>query len=321
MPDTALFGRNLTQLARAQRLDPVVGRDDELDSMLRVLCRRTKNNPLLLGAPGVGKTALVEGLAQRMAAQKVPTPLRDRELFELQLGPLLAGTQYRGDLEKRLQDFLKRAHQERVLVFIDEIHLLVVAGRGSGMDAGNLLKPILARGEIPCIGATTPREAEEMFKTDPAMERRFQTIFVPEPREHTVRSILLALRPRLETHHGLGISDEAIDEAVRLSMVLPTARNNPDRAIDLLEDACAAVHLQVLQASAAPVATSAARGQLQSDVARAAQDLDVERHALARAALEHFEREAGWETELHLRASRLISRGDVAAVATRAGPT
>lgn len=284
MQELITLGRDLTELARAGKLDPVVGREREMDELLLVLCRRTKNNPLLLGEPGVGKTALAEGLAQLLATNDVPQLLRGRRLFELQLGPLLAGTQFRGDLEKRLQDFIRRAQAERTIVFIDEIHLLVVAGRGSGMDAGNLLKPILARGEVPCIGATTPAEASEMFRVDPAMERRFQAVSLAEPRPETVRAILRALRPRLETHHGVAIADDAIEAAVEYSLSDSRARKNPDRALDILEDTCAAEQLRLSRAvRATPVPGLA---ELEAEVLSAIQGLDLARHVRAREAVE-----------------------------------
>lgn len=281
MVESISLGRDLTDLARRQLLDPVVGREAEIDQVLRVLCRRTKSNPLLLGEPGVGKTALVEGLAQLMVSGVVPRPLRGRRLVELQLGSLMAGTQFRGDLEKRVQDFLFAARRDRTLVFIDEIHLLVVAGRGSGMDAANLLKPILARGEVPCLGATTPLEAAEMFRTDPAMERRFQPVIVVEPDADAVRAMLFAARPRLEVHHELSISEGAINAAVQLSLQRKTTRQNPDRALDILEDACAAEQLRAAK-KAAPPASFPELHELEAEVQAAAVALDVFRHVRAR---------------------------------------
>jgi len=288
MNDGGTLGRDLTELARSGKLDPVVGREREIDEVLRVLCRRTKSNPLLLGDPGVGKTALVEGLAQLLVAGAVPPSLRGRRLFELQLGSLMAGTQFRGDLEKRVQDFLATAREERTLVFIDEIHLLVVAGRGSGMDAANLLKPILARGEVPCIGATTCEEAVEMFQIDPAMERRFQPVMIAEPSEEAVETILRAARPRLEAHHRLRISDEAIRATVALSATLKSGRKNPDRALDILEDACSAEQLRVSRVAGGAIALSPELTDLEKELAAAVAALDIARHVRARAALASF---------------------------------
>jgi ATP-dependent Clp protease ATP-binding subunit ClpA len=261
--------------------------------LLQVLCRRTKNNPLLLGEPGVGKTALVEGLAVWLLTRPVPAILRNREIFELHLGSLLAGTQYRGDMEKRLQETLGEIRRKRAIVFVDEIHLLVVAGRGSGMDAANLLKPILARGEVPCIGATTPTEAAEMFRVDPAMERRFQPITVEEPSRQTVLAILRAMRPRLETHHCIKISDAALETALILSLEGASRRKNPDRALDLLENACAALHLRLARdVDAADVPEE--MHQAQYELERALGDLDLHRHVAARAALDQLQ--SAWST-------------------------
>lgn len=286
MNDSFAFGRDLTLLAKQSQLDPVVGREKEIDEVLRVLCRRTKSNPLLLGEPGVGKTALVEGVAQLIAAGAVPPVLRGRKVFELQLGALMAGTQFRGDLEKRMQDFLTSAREERTLVFIDEIHLLVVAGRGSGMDVANLLKPMLARGEVPCIGASTPSEAAEMFKVDPAMERRFQTVLVEEPSSETVEAILHAVRPRLEAHHGLKIDDEAIRAVVSFSLQQKNQRRNPDRALDILEDICAREQLRLSRATRELLESSPEVDRLEQELAAATTALDLEAHVRARSALD-----------------------------------
>lgn len=278
-----LLGRDLTDLARRGRLDPVVGREVEIDDLLRVLCRRTKSNPLLLGDPGVGKTALVEGLAQLMAVDLVPASLRGRRLFELQLGSLMAGTPFRGDLEKRVQEFIEAAKTDRTIVFIDEVHLLVVAGRGSGMDAANLLKPILARGEVPCIGATTHGEAMEMFRVDSAMERRFQPIVIEEPGAEAVGAILRAARPRLEAHHRLRISDEAIAATVILSLQEKGGRRNPDRALDILEDVCAAEQLRLSRLQREAISPEML--DLQTELGAAMVALDLDRHVRARQAL------------------------------------
>jgi ATP-dependent Clp protease ATP-binding subunit ClpC len=285
MNEALSLGRDLTELARQGKLDPVVGREREIDEVLCILCRRTKSNPLLLGDPGVGKTALVEGLAQMMATGVVPLNLRGRRLFELQLGALMAGTQFRGDLEKRVQDFLGIARKDRTIVFIDEIHLLVVAGRGSGMDAANLLKPVLARGEVPCIGATTHCEALEMFRTDAAMERRFQSVSIDEPSPETVEIILRSARSRLESHHRLKISDEAIRTTVSLSLQQQNNRKNPDRALDILEDACASEQLRISRLAGENARLAPELPGLVLELNAAIEALDIERHVRARAAL------------------------------------
>ncbi len=317
MSECVYLGRDLTEQARAGGLDPVVGRERELDQMLRILSRRTKSNPLLLGEPGVGKSALVEGLAQRMASGDVPRALLGRRLFELQLGSLMAGTQYRGDLEKRVQDFLRDAQRDRTLVFIDEIHLIVVAGRGSGMDAANLLKPILARGAVPCNGATTPTEAAEMFRIDPAMERRFQTVMLDEPDAEAVRIILTAARPRLEAHHGFRISDEAIQTAVELSLQQNEARRNPDRALDILEDACAAEQLCVSRRQEDVSERRPEVVALQAKLQAALESLDLLAHVRARSALDTLQRDSRVRAECDRRAVACVSGAQVrAAVAS-----
>ncbi len=280
------LGRDITALAREGALDPVVGREREIDDMLRALCRRTKSNPLLLGPPGVGKTALVEGIASLSIDGRVPRSLRTRPIWELQLGSLLAGTQFRGDFEKRLEDFLASARQERSIVFIDEIHLLVLAGRGSGMDAANLLKPALARSEISFIGATTPEEAQEMFRIDPALERRFQPILINEPDEPTTRAILEALRPRFEAHHGLKICDASLDASLVEAKTLPGDRKNPDRALDLLEDACASLQLAEARTQQAGHVPDSSLSELKREVQSALIELDLDRHVRAREAYE-----------------------------------
>jgi ATP-dependent Clp protease ATP-binding subunit ClpA len=247
-PDNQLqtLGRDLTDLAKRGCLDPVVGREREIEQALRVLCRRSKSNPLLLGEPGVGKTALAEGLAMVLAAEDAPPSLVGRRIFELQLGSLLAGTQFRGDLEQRLKSLLDVVTRNRTILFIDEIHLLVQAGRGGGMDAGNLLKPVLSRGDVSCIGATTAAEAKEMFNLDPAMERRFQPVLIEEPSPELVKQMLFAMRHKLEDHHHLRIADEAVEAAVDQSLQnVSSGRSNPDRALDILENACAAEQIRL----------------------------------------------------------------------------
>ncbi|HVU32631.1 MAG TPA: AAA family ATPase [Opitutaceae bacterium] len=240
------FGVDLTALARGDALDPVFGREHEIDRVIRILARKTKNNPVLLGEPGVGKTAIVEGLAHRIAAGTVPGHLADIALFSLNLGSLLAGTGYRGDFEERLQQVILELRQKapRRLLFVDELHLIARAGRSEGgLDAGNLLKPLLARGELPCIGASTPAEWRELVAADPALERRFQPVDVPEPTPQQTLEILRGLRGRYESHHGIEIGDDALAAAVDQSVGAMPGRRFPDKAVDLLDEACARLRL------------------------------------------------------------------------------
>lgn len=244
------LGCDLTAAARAGRLDPIVGRRAEITRVTRILSRKTKNNPILLGPPGVGKTAIVEGLAQRIVAGEVPFSLAGATLFSLNLGCLLAGTGYRGDFEKRMQGLigeLQRPGTKRIL-FIDEIHLLGQAGRSEGgLDAGNLLKPLLARGELPCIGASTAPEWAGLIGRDPALERRFQPVVVPEPSPAETVEILRGLRERYERHHAVEISDDALQAAVDVVPPDAESRRLPDRAVDLLDEACALLRLSAVQ--------------------------------------------------------------------------
>jgi len=238
----ALYGTDLTEAAAAGKLDPVIGRDSEIRRAIQILSRRTKNNPILLGEPGVGKTAIAEGLAQRIVSGDVPDSLKKRKLVTLDLGALLAGAKYRGEFEERLKgvlDEVKEAAGEIVL-FIDEIHTLVGAGATSGaMDASNLLKPMLARGELRCIGATTLKEYKEYIEKDKALERRFQQVMVPQPTVEDTVSILRGLKERYEVHHGVTIKDDAIIAAASLSDRYITDRFLPDKAIDLIDEAAA----------------------------------------------------------------------------------
>lgn len=242
------FARDVTQLAREGRLDPVIGRDDEIKRVIQVLSRRTKNNPVLIGEAGVGKTAIVEGLAQKIVAGDVPETLKGKRVLGLDIGLLVAGSKFRGEFEERLKavmDEIKRAKGEIVL-FIDELHTIVGAGAAEGaIDASNMLKPALARGELQCVGATTLDEYREHVEKDSALERRFQPIFVNEPSvEHSIE-ILKGLRDRYEVHHGVKISDTAIEAAVRLSNRYISDRYLPDKAIDLIDEACAKVRMDI----------------------------------------------------------------------------
>ncbi|GAB6060019.1 ATP-dependent chaperone ClpB [Desulfonatronum parangueonense] len=242
------YGRDLVEEARKGKLDPVIGRDQEIRRCIRVLSRRTKNNPVLVGEAGVGKTAIVEGLAQRILKQDVPEGLKNKTVFSLDMGALIAGAKYRGEFEERLKAVLKEVQQSegRILLFIDEIHTIVGAGKAEGaMDAGNLLKPMLARGELHCIGATTLDEYRKHIEKDPALERRFQPVLVEEPSVEDTISILRGLRERFEVHHGVRINDSAIVEAAVLSHRYITDRQLPDKAIDLIDEAGAMLRTEI----------------------------------------------------------------------------
>ena len=241
------FGADLTALAREDRIDPVVGRDQEIEQTVEVLSRRTKNNPVLIGEPGVGKTAIVEGIAQRIVDGDVPDTLRDKRLVQIELGGLVAGTRYRGDFEERLKKVIDeiRAHSDELIVFIDELHTVVGAGGAEGaMDAANMLKPALARGELHVIGATTIDEYRKDIEKDAALERRFQPILVPEPSVSDTIEILRGLRDRYEAHHQVRFTDEALVAAAELSSRYITGRFLPDKAIDLIDQAGARVRLR-----------------------------------------------------------------------------
>ena len=242
------YGQDLTELARNQKLDPVIGRDEEIRHVIRILSRKTKNNPCLIGEPGVGKTAIAEGLALRIVRGDVPENLRDRTIFSLDMGALIAGAKFRGEFEERLKAVLNEVKESdgKIILFIDELHTIVGAGKADGaMDAGNLLKPMLARGELHCIGATTLNEYRKYIEKDPALERRFQPVLVAEPTVEDTISILRGLKERYEVYHGVKIQDQALIAAAVLSNRYISDRFLPDKAIDLVDEACALIKTEM----------------------------------------------------------------------------
>ena len=268
------YAKNLNELARAGKLDPVIGRDEEIRRVLQILSRRTKNNPILIGEPGVGKTAIVEGLAQRVVNGDVPENMKKKQVFSLDMGALIAGAKYQGEFEERLKSVIKEVVDSDgdVVLFIDEIHTLVGAGAtGGAMDAANILKPALSRGELQCIGATTLKEYQQYFEKDKALERRFQIVMVDEPDEASAISILRGLKERYENHHHIRILDEAIVAAVQLSVRYISDRFLPDKAIDLIDEAAARLRLQI---DSVP--------EDLEDVERSIRQLEIEREALKR---------------------------------------
>lgn len=242
------YGRDITQYVKDGKADPVIGRDEEIRSITRILSRKTKNNPVLIGEPGVGKTAIIEGLAQRIVKGDVPSSLKDKTIWELDMASLIAGAKYRGEFEERLKNVLNEVKKSdgNIIMFIDEIHMIVGAGKLDGaMDAGNMLKPMLARGEIHCIGATTLNEYRKYIESDGALERRFQKVLVKEPSVSDTITILRGLKSRFEVHHGVSISDSALVAAATLSNRYITDRFLPDKAIDLIDEACATIRVQM----------------------------------------------------------------------------
>ena len=268
------YGRDLTQMAQQGKLDPVIGRDEEVRRVIQILSRRTKNNPVLIGEPGVGKTAIVEGLAQRIVRRDVPEGLKDKRIVALDMGALIAGAKYRGEFEERLKSVLKEVTSSNgtVILFIDELHTVVGAGKAEGaMDAGNLLKPMLARGELHCIGATTIDEYRKNIEKDAALERRFQPVLVDEPSVEDTISILRGLKERYEIHHGVRIQDAAVIAAATLSARYITDRQLPDKAIDLIDEAASRVKMEI---DSKPTALD--------EIDRRILQLEIEREALKR---------------------------------------
>ncbi len=267
------FGRNITDLVKSNKIDPVIGRDEEIRKIITILARKTKNNVILLGEPGVGKTAIIEGLAQRIVKNDVPTTLQNKEIFELDMGALVAGAKYQGEFEERLKAVLNKIKESdhKIIMFIDEIHLIVGAGRNQGaLDASNMLKPMLARGDIDCIGATTLKEYQEYIEKDRALERRFQPVMVYEPTKEDTLSILRGLKDRFESHHGVHITDNALVAAVNYSTRYITNRFLPDKAIDLVDEACAETRVEI----------ESMPSEL-DDVSRKIRQLEIERLALS----------------------------------------
>lgn len=286
----AKYGRDLVEEVRAGKIDPVIGRDEEIRHVIRILSRKTKNNPVLIGEPGTGKTAIVEGLAWRIVRKDVPDGLKDKTIFSLDMSSLIAGAKFRGEFEERLKAVLNEVKKSdgRILLFIDEIHTIVGAGKTEGsMDAGNMLKPMLARGELHCIGATTLDEHRQYIEKDPALERRFQPVLVSEPTIEDAISILRGLKERFEIHHGVNIHDRALVAAVTLSNRYITDRFLPDKAIDLVDEACAMIRTEI---DSMPSELDAAmRRVMQLEIEEAALRKEKDRESAAR--LEQIQRE------------------------------
>lgn len=302
------YGTDLVKAVKSGDQDPVIGRDDEIRDMIRILSRKTKNNPVLIGEPGVGKTAIVEGLAQRIVRKDVPENLKGKTIFSLDMGSLIAGAKYRGEFEERLKAVLKEVKKSegQIILFIDEIHTIVGAGKTEGsMDAGNLLKPMLARGELHCIGATTLDEYRKYMETDKALERRFQKVLVDEPTVEETISILRGLKERFEIHHSVNIHDNAIVAAATLSNRYITDRFLPDKAIDLIDEACATIRVEMN--SRPTELDQVSRRLMQLEIEEAAlkkekDDASMRRLALIQEELSNLREDANqlkmkWETE------------------------
>ena len=284
------YGQDLIQQVKSGKLDPVIGRDQEIRRVIRILSRKTKNNPILIGDPGVGKTALVEGLAHRIVRGDVPEGLKDRTIFSLDMGALIAGAKYRGEFEERLKAVLQeiKSNEGRIILFIDELHTIVGTGGAEGaMDAGNLLKPMLARGELHCIGATTLDEHRKYIEKDAALERRFQTVLVDQPTVEDTISILRGLRERFEVHHGVRIQDNALVQASAMSNRYITERFLPDKAIDLVDEACAMIRTEM--DSMPSEIDELTRRIMQLDIEHAA--LEIEKDEASKRRLAGLEKE------------------------------
>ena len=290
------YGSDLVELARQQKLDPVIGRDSEIRNVIRILSRKTKNNPVLIGEPGVGKTAIAEGLAQRIVRGDVPDSLKERTIFSLDMGSLIAGAKFRGEFEERLKAVLAeiKKSEGRIILFIDELHTIVGAGKADGaMDAGNLLKPMLARGELHCIGATTLNEYRQYIEKDAALERRFQPVLVGEPTVEDSIAILRGLKERYEVFHGVKIQDGALIAAATLSNRYITDRFLPDKAIDLVDEACAMIRTEI---DSLPTELDDIRRRImQLEIEEAALKKDDD--AISRAHLEEVQKELAEQRE------------------------
>ena len=302
------YGTDLTELARKQKLDPVIGRDDEIRNVIRILSRKTKNNPCLIGEPGVGKTAIAEGLALRIVRGDVPENLKDCIIFSLDMGALVAGAKYRGEFEERLKAVLQEVKKSegKIILFIDELHTIVGAGKTDGaMDAGNLLKPMLARGELHCIGATTLNEYRQYIEKDPALERRFQHVLVDEPTVEDTISILRGLKERYEVYHGVEISDNAIIAAATLSHRYITDRFLPDKAIDLIDEACSMIktEMESMPTELDEISHKIMQHQIEAEALKKEKDeqsqkrLEVIQKEIAEMQTKFNEMKAKWENE------------------------
>ena len=302
------YGTDLTEMARKQKLDPVIGRDDEIRNVIRILSRKTKNNPCLIGEPGLGKTALAEGLALRIVRGDVPENLKDCTIFSLDMGALVAGAKYRGEFEERLKAVLQEVKKSegKIILFIDELHTIVGAGKTDGaMDAGNLLKPMLARGELHCIGATTLNEYRQYIEKDPALERRFQHVLVDEPTVEDTISILRGLKERYEVYHGVEISDNAIIAAATLSHRYITDRFLPDKAIDLIDEACSMIktEMESMPTELDEISHKIMQHQIEAEALKKEKDeqsqkrLEVIQKEIAEMQTKFNEMKAKWENE------------------------